>query len=130
MSVLRTLVAGSVGLVVGVLVGVVGVLWHHAHVVVGGGRWPVGLALVVLLAGAAALSLGAGTSGRTGLLLFVLAVAGTHVLATSAGPGGDVLVVDDLVGQAYLLGTGVAAVLALVAVRRLRRAGRRRQVVR
>lgn len=122
MSVLRTAVAGLVGALAGALVGVVGVLWHHAHLAVGGARWPVGLVLVVLLAGLAALAVGAGTSGRTGLLLFVLALAAVEVVASADGPGGDVLIVDDTVGQVYLLGTGFAAVLALVLVRRVRRA--------
>ncbi len=55
-------------------------------------------------------------------MLFVLGLAAVEVLASAGGPGGDVLVVDDTVGQVYLLGTGFAAVLALVLVRRVRRA--------
>jgi hypothetical protein len=119
--VLRAVGAALVGLVVGLAVGVAGVLWHHAHVVVGDDRWPLGALLVVPLAGLAVLALGAGTAGRPAPVAFVLAVAATAALATTEGPGGDTLVVQDLLGQAYLLGTGVAAVLALVVVRRLRR---------
>jgi len=125
--VLRRVADGLAGAAVGLLVGVVGVLWHHAHLAVGGDRWPVGVVLVVLLAGAAALALGAGTSGRTGLVLFVLAIAGTNVLASSGGPGGDVLVVDDTLGEVYLLGTGLAAVVGLVLVRQVRDAAARRR---
>ena len=127
MNVLRTVAAGVVGTAAGLLVGVVGVLWHHSQLVVGGGRWPVGVVLVVLLAGVTALALGAGTSGRTGLVLFVLAVAATNVVASAGGPGGDVLVVDDTVGQAYLLGTGFAAVIGLALVRRVRTSAARRR---
>jgi len=119
--VLRTVGAALVGVLAGLLVGAVGVLWHHSHVPVGDGRWPVGVALVVLLAGLAALAIGAGTSGRTALLAFVLGVVAVEVVASAGGPGGDVLLLDDTLGQVYLLGTGFAAVLALVAVRRLRR---------
>ena len=125
MRAVRTVVAAVVGVLAGLLVGTVGVLWHHAHVPVGEGRWPVGLVLVVLLAGLAALAVGAGTSGRTALLSFVLGLVAVEVAASVGGPGGDVLVVDDTVGQAYLLGTGFAAVLAMVAVRRVRRAALR-----
>ncbi len=127
MPTLRALTGAAAGLAVGLVVGVVGVLWHHAHVVVGQDRWPVGVVLVVLMAGAAAVAVGAGTSGPTALVLFVLAIAATEVAASSGGPGGDVLVVDDLLGQAYLLGTGLAAVVALVLVRRVRRTEARRR---
>lgn len=125
---LRTAVAALAGLAAGLLVGAVGVLWHHAHVPVGDGRWPVGLVLVVLLAGLAVLAVGAGTSGRTALLAFVLGLVVVEVVAMAGGPGGDALVVDDTVGQVYLLGTAAAAVLALVAVRRVRRSATRRAV--
>ncbi len=127
MTVLRRAVDGVVGTVVGLLVGLVGVLWHHAHLAVGDDRWPVGVVLVVLLAGAAALAVGSGTSGRTGLVLFVLAVAAVNVVASSGGPGGDVLVVEDTLGEVYLLGTGMAAVAGLVLVRRVRAAAARRR---
>jgi hypothetical protein len=133
--VVKAVGAAAVGLVAGVLVGVVGVLWHHADLPVGDDRWPVGLVLVVLLAGLAALAVGAATSGRTALLAFVLGVVAVEVVGSASGPGGDALVVDDTVGQVYLLGTGFAAVVAMVLVRRVRRsaaarAGSRRGPVR
>ncbi|UNX55669.1 DUF6113 family protein [Georgenia sp. TF02-10] len=98
------LVNGVVAVITGVVVGACGTLVH---------RWetPAGLVLALLLVLSGGVFARAAGGGALLLLHGFVAVATTLAL-TFAGPGGDVLVTDQPLGYAWLLGL----VVALVAV--------------
>lgn len=95
-------------LVLGVVVGVVGTGVHRMTE-----PWGLVMALVMVVLAAV---LARAWSGAVGVLVTGLGVVTTVSVLGTAGPGGDVLVVADLVGYVWFAGA-LASVLALVAPR-------------
>lgn len=99
--------------VLGVVVAVAGTLVHRWDAE----GWPAGLLLALVTAALAAVAARAG-AGAAGVVLLGLAAVVTSQTMAFVSPGGDVLVTDEVIGYAWLLGLPLSTVVAAVTPRR------------
>ena len=94
-------------LVLGVVVGTIGTIMHRS-------AQPWGLVLSFLLVLTAAVTARA-FGGVVAWIGFALGLAGTILVLSQSGPGGDVLVrAGQRIGIVWLLGAGVVAIVAML----------------
>jgi hypothetical protein len=113
---MRSLLHGAAATVAGALMALLGTVWFHQVLGVGGARLPVGIVLGALgvLAVSVAMRAWAGMGGVVG------AVVGAFLatqLAAQMGPGGDVLIQGDILGYTWLILAPVMGVVAAFAPR-------------
>ncbi len=104
--------------VLGALVGLTGALWHHAQLNVDGRRWSVGIVVAVLLAAMVCATVGLGSRRRSILVVYLLGWTVATAVASLPGPGNDLLVSGDALGQSYLLASAAGLLLAVVSATR------------
>ncbi len=102
----------------GAVVGLTGAFWHHSQLSVDGRRWSVGVVVAVLLAVTVCATVGLGSRRRSVLVVYLLGWTIATVVASVPGPGNDLLVSGDALGQGYLLASAAGLLLAVVAVTR------------
>lgn len=107
--------------VLGLVVGLTGVVWHHSQLLVDGRRWPLGIVLVVLLGMVVCFTLGMGPRRRSLLPVYVLSWTLVTAVAYFPGPGNDRLLADDGLGRTYLVAGATGLLVAVALVTRGRR---------
>jgi membrane-bound ClpP family serine protease len=97
----------------GVVVGAVGTSAHQVSGTLGGVAVPWGLALAIGASGCLIVGVRLVTAGRLSTIAVAVGVVGAIALFSLKGPGGSVLIPDNVVGQVWVFAPVVIAAAAI-----------------
>lgn len=97
----------------GAVVGAVGTSAHQVSATLGGVAVPWGLAVAIAASGCLVVGVRLVTEGRLSTIAVAVGLVGVVALFSLKGPGGSVLIPDDLAGQVWVFAPVVIAVVAI-----------------
>lgn len=97
----------------GAVVGAVGTSAHQVSATLGGVAVPWGLALAIAASGCLIVGVRLVTEGRLSTIAVAVGVVGAIALFSLKGPGGSVLIPDNVVGQVWVFAPVVIAAAAI-----------------
>lgn len=97
----------------GAVVGAVGTSAHQVSATLGGVAVPWGLGLAIAASGCLVVGVRLVTEGRLSTIAVAVGVVGAVALFSLKGPGGSVLIPDNLAGQVWVFAPVVIAVIVI-----------------
>lgn len=97
----------------GAVVGAVGTSAHQVSAMLGGVEVPWGLAMAIAASGCLMVGVRLVTEGRLATIATAIGVVGAIALFSVKGPGGSVLIPDNVVGQVWVFAPVVIAAAAI-----------------